>query len=307
MAAIVFAAPFTPPPPPKVWFGLGMTWTGEDGVVWDLTSGEGGVVMMPGVRGLSMPPITHHKSVYASVPGSRWRGYSVQDREVFWPIQVFHDLSSEAWIERDRAFWKTLAPNKTGLWTVIQPNGQERTLRLRLKEDGDPVYSHDPALAGWSNYGLTFEAEQPFWQGGGGVVSKTFMPENDSDFFNGAAKASPFKISRSATVTSAIMNNPGDVEAYPVWTIEGPCTNATVGVGGVNITIPFAVATGQRLVINTAPSSQQALLAGVDRTADLGTVNFAPIPSGSNVILSLAITGTGSITCAITPRYFRAW
>lgn len=306
MAAIVFAAPFTPPPPPKSWFGLGMTWTGSDGVVWDLTTGEGGVVMMPGVRGLTMPPVTHHKSVYASVPGSRWRGYSVQDREVFWPIQVFNDLGSEEWILRDRAFWKTLAPNKTGIWTVTQPTGEKRTLRLRLRDDGDPVFSHDPSLAGWSNYGLTFDAEQPFWEGEGGVVSKTFTPSSESNFF-GTEGGTPFRISRSSTVTTALMNNPGDVEAYPTWTIEGPCTAATVGVGGVNITIPFAIATGQRLVINTAPSSQQAIMAGTDRTADLGTVNFAPIPPGVNVILSLSITGTGSITASITPRYFRAW
>lgn len=305
--AIVLAAPYVPDPPEKLWYGLGMTWTGDDGTVWDLTSGAGGVVMMPGYRGTNMPPVTHHKSVYASVPGSRWRGYSVQDREVFWPIQVFHDNGSADWIERDRRFWKTLAPNKTGIWTVTQPNGDERTLRLRLRSDGDPVQDHDPALAGWSNYGLTFDAEQPFWEGGGGVVSKTFTPDNASDFFNNSTGGTPFYISRSATVATAIMNNPGDVEAYPTWTINGPCTAATVGVGGVNITIPFAIAAGQRLVINTAPSSQQALLGSVDKTAQLGTVNFAPIPSGTNVILSLAITGTGSITCSITPRFFRAW
>lgn len=307
MAAIVYAAPFLPPPPPKLWFGLGMTWTGDDGVLWDLTTGEGGAVMMPGVRGLTMPPYTHHKSTFASVPGSRWRGYSVQDREVFWPIQIFHDLSSDEWVQRDRAFWDTLAPHKTGIWAVTQPNGEKRTLRLRLKDDGDPVYSHDPALQGWSNYGLTFEAEQPFWEGGGGAVSKTFTPDSSVDFFGDTVGGTPFYISRSSTVATAVMNNPGDVEAYPIWTIKGPCTAAQVGVGGVNITIPFAVADGQTLTINTAPSSQVAKLGSVDKTADLTSVNFAPIPPGTNVILSLAITGTGTITASITPRYFRAW
>ena len=310
--ALVFATPYFPSAPPRPWVGLQMTWTGWDGSVWNLTSAAEGAVMLPGVRGLTMPPIVHYSSAYASVPGARWRGHTVDAREVFWPIQLYSDIDSQGWVDRDRAFWKTMRPEKRGTWTVKLPSGQERKLDCRFSDDSDHTINHDPVLHGWSSYGITLTAEEPFWRASpirrewnaGGALP--FFPEGGGGF----------TISPSTTLDSSAMPNPGDVDAYPVWEVHGPTTSAQVGVAGRNITIPFAVDENQILVIDTAPAQQSATLYDisggqrvnpVDKTADLGIANFAPVPADSVTTTTLSLEGAGKVSLVLTPLYLRAW
>lgn len=296
---IVFGAPYTPPLPPVTWTGLDMIWTGWDGSVWHLAHAADGTVMMPGVRGLNTPPVVHYLASSAATPGARWRGHTVDTREVFWPIQIYSDLGSLDWLARDRAFWKTMRPDKTGTWTVIQPSGAQRSLTLRFKEDGGQTYNTDPALAGWNNYGITLQAEQPFWAG-----------ETETGGWGAAVPVGFFAnktISPGGTLASATLYNPGDVEVWPVWNIYGPVTAATVGINGRNITVPFTVAGGEVLTIDTSPRVQTAMLGGTDRTGDLTGIDFAPLPPGEVSSLTLSMTGSGRITATVTPLYLRAW
>lgn len=279
-----------------------MLWTGYDGVSWDITAGHGGLCMLPGVRGLTMPAITHYKSRTGAVPGARWRGSSTNEREVFWPIQVYHDTGSAEWIARDRAFWNTLQPHRTGTWTVILPDGERRSLTLRFRDDGTQAFNMDPAKCGWTNYGITLDAEQPYWEGA--AQSKTWKGNGTTgNFFPGP----PFTITSGGAPATAKMTNPGDVETYPVWTLVGPLTSATMGVNGHSITVPFAVPSGQTLVIDTNPNKLTAVMNGVDKISFLGAADFAPLPVGVDVPVSLTMSGTGTCEMSITPLYYRAW
>lgn len=278
-----------------------MLWTGYDGVVWDITGGRNGLCMLPGVRGLTMPPVAHHKSRTASVPGARWRGVSTEEREVFWPIQVYHDEGSIEWVARDSAFWATLQPQRTGEWAVVQPNGERRTLTLRFRDDGSAAFNTDPAMTGWINYGITLDAEQPYWEGR--RVTQAWKDSTAIPFFNGP----PFNIASGMEATNAKITNAGDVEAYPLWTLTGPITSATLGVAGQLITINFPVPAGKTLVIDTAPSKLTAVMDGVDKIPALVTSDFAPLPPGKDIPVSLGLVGSGSIEMAFTPLYYRAW
>lgn len=312
--AIVFAAPFIPVAPSRTWIGLQMTWTGWDGSVWDLTSAASGAVMMPGLRGLTMPPVQHYTTSYPSVPGARWRGHTVNAREVFWPIQLYSDQSSQDWVEHERAFWKTMRPDKTGTWTVTGPSGDQRYLDCRFSDDGEATFSHDPVLAGWSNYGITLTADQPFWRAD--PVRRQWSAGASVPFYP-AGSGSGFVISPSTTLDASVIENPGDVDAYPVWEVSGPATTAQVGVAGRNITIPFAIAAGKVLVIDTAPSAQSATLYDVgtggvrvnpvDKTAQLSGVDFAPVPADGSTSVTLTLAGTGNVVLSLTPLYLRAW
>lgn len=302
---IVFGAPPIPPAPPAVWTGLEMTWTGWDGSTWILSDATDGTVIKAGVRGFSMPPIIHHRAAYASVPGARWRGSTVDVREVFWPIQIYSDLGSSYWLEKDRAFWRTLDPTKTGTWKVIAPDGTYRQLEMRYQDDGDMSFGQDPSKAGWQDYGITFAAEQPFWAGQ--PQTDVFDSGTPSPFFSSTGQPYVVKISPGGTFSSAKMNNPGDVDAYLVWRIYGPTTTVTVGINGRNIVIPFAIADGQMLEIDTNPRAQTAMQGSIDKTPLLGAVDFAPLPAGKTSTLSLSMTGTGTITATLVPLYYRAW
>jgi hypothetical protein len=61
------------------------------------------------------------------------------------------------------------------------------------------------------------------------------------------------------------------------------------------------------LEIDTNPSVQAAFLDGVDVTAQLTKADFATLPPGEDVTLSLSMTGAGWVEAKFTPKYLRAW
>lgn len=286
-----------------------MQWHPDNGPAINLLdpSADGVMLVQDGVRGLSMPPVQRYSSTSPAVHGSRNRGHRVEEREVFWPLLVWTRDGTDAWMRLDSRLWDGLRPDVEGWWVVETAWSGRRRLRCRFADDGDHSFGRDPSRSGWALYGVRLVAEQPFW------TSESTPIEWDqgapAEFFPGP----PFRISGSRRMDSATLRNPGDVHAWPVWTINGPCSSATVGVGGRQVVVPFAVASGERLVIDTRPEHMTATLvtaagAEVDRTADLGAATeFAPVPAGGTVDLSLTAPGGGRVTADMTALYYRAW
>ena len=309
MVLLVGPSYVTPPESaPSLWTPLQHTWTDYRGTDWDLSQGLSGLALAPGVRGMEMPTPTHYKITAPAVDGSFWRGTITPEREATWFLRVFSDAGSQAWIDHRSRFWKGLNPSRTGLWTVTQPNGVKRSLRVRfagLSDDSDD----GSELFGWKLYQISLAAEDPFWLGE--ADRRTFVaPSAGENYYGGAAGGGfgpPFYISAGSTTDSAAISNPGDVDAWPVWTVYGPTTSVSVGLNGRAIEFPMTLTAGQWVRIDTRPTDQQAIdHSGSDRTPQLGLVEFAEIPPGTNVPLTISMTGTGSVTVEVTPRYFLA-
>lgn len=279
------------------------TWTGWDGSVWNLTDAASPVRLKQGIRGLSMPPVRRYATESPAVPGSRWRGAVPEERDVFWPLAVYSGRG-QGWHDQDRAFWKTMDPERPGVWAFEQPDGEVRRLRCRFVDDGEHTFTRNPGGSGWQMYGVTLVAEQPYWEGT--AQARYFGADPPVTFFT--ADATVFALDPGQTVASAVIDNPGDVDAYPVWTITGPTDSAVLGVGGRLIEVPLAVPDGQSLVVDPRPAAQTAILStGEDVTGLLGAVDFAPVPPGESVALSLELVGDGFISASLTPLHYRAW
>jgi hypothetical protein len=281
------------------------TWTGWDGSLWLFRQDQGVWLDSDGIRGLGMPDITRYTSTSPSMNGSRNRGYIIAERQVFWPLHIaFTD-------DLDAAFWRTMLPYETGTWTVQKPNGDQRSLDLRFVDDSQWATAGSPWLLKHNLYGINLVAEQPLWRGAPIIQSWDASPP--IQFFGGGTIGSPqlgppFGISASNDYGSATITNPGDVEAWPKWTMTGPFTSATVGIGGATVTVPFTVASGSSLVIDTSPRVQAAVLNGTtDKTAQLGSVSWASVPPGQDVTLSVSTVGGGSVSAELVPLYLRAW
>lgn len=311
---IIYGAPTLPPAVDHPdWSGMEMTWQGWDGSEWVISDRSQGVVLLAGVRGLSMPPTRRFLSRSGARHGSRSRGWITDEREVFWPLKVFNKEGSAAWLKHERAFWNTMHPGKTGLWVVKQPvGGASRSLEIKFTGDGGHAFETVPSVTGWQHYGIYLAAEQPFWMGKPERGLWAVTPPKD--FYDDGSGTRLFYISSGSTMVNATMNNPGDVEAWPVYTVVGPSTSATIG----GVTVPFEVPAGKAVRVDTAPGplSQTALfgdwvggqlLNPVDRTIELGTVDFAPIQPGTARKLTLNMVGAGEIRAELTPLYFRAW
>lgn len=331
---ISYAVPELPPgDPAPAWSGMPMTWTAK-GITWPLTDRSTGIFLRPGVRGLGTITTDRHASTSPAVPGSRHEGTSVLDREVHWPVRVYSREGSTEWMLRDRAFWQGMDPDDTGVWEVTHPDGAKRTIRLRFRDDGDHVTEKNPVRRGWENYQINLVAEQPYWVGEPEV--KSFKPPAPPLPFFDPTGPQIINIGSSYSVENATMNNPGDVASYPRWYIDGNTTSASVGVGGVVVTVPFTVPAGKCLVIESDPAlvlgatlydispEQMALdpkdrkkpsqreigtdlVNPVDKTRDLGENDFAAIPAGQQVPLSLTLAGTGVVEALLPTLYRRPW
>lgn len=295
--------------------GLRQTWTGPDGTAYLLTRGQDrtertGVRLRQGVKGLGRPPVERTAQTSPVLAGSRTVSTRTAERPVLWPLAVYQGGTSQDWYDYDAAFWATLRPDVDGIWTVTQPDGTSRSLACRYVGGGDAAITRDPGVIGWATYLIDLVAEQPYWRGD--TVRREFADDPPLPFFGDAGTGGPpLNISASTTLTGATMLNPGDVEAYPVWTVHGPFTNVVVGVDGRTITVPFTVPDGQSLVIDPRPQGPRGKSAydstGARRTAELQAPDFAAVPPGAAVPLTLDMTGTGSIVVELTPLYERAY
>lgn len=306
LTPVFLAAPSTvgaPPVAPAAFPGLkGVRWEAWDGVTWDLLDPAAGTFLAGEVRGLTMPTGTRYTTSSPAVAGTSDLGEHVDEREAFWPLFVWHDGGSQAWIERDRAFWRGLRRGKFGSWVVVHPDGTERRLRCRFVDDGGHSYPVDPTRKGWALYGVTLVAPMPYWQGT--PVVRSFKAADPVEFF----QADGLHISPGSHIDSASIPNDGDVEGWLVWTITGPTTSVSVGVGGDLVEVPFPLAAGESLTIDTHPTAQTAIdHTGADRTDELGAVDFAPVEPGERVDLDITVVGTGYVTATLTPLYERAW
>ncbi len=320
--------PTTPPVPlpsgAPIRTPLRHLWRGWNGSTFDLTGRDPtGVFFRPGVRGMNAAKVQPYLSELAGVNGSRPRGHRLPSREVFWPISVWAEGDSQAWIDYDAAFWTTLQPGRVGVWEVQQPNGDVRRLRCTFVSDGDHAHDWDGAQRGWMQYGVYLRADQPLWEGLP-VRPPAWAAGGQENFYGGNAGGGfgpPYYISSALTLASAVIDNPGNVPASVLWTIQaqpgaGGVTSAAVGVGGRVVEVPFTIAAGYQVVVDTDPTAQTALygpipaageaFVGAERTRDLGAAAFASVPDGKSQALSLSMVGVGTVQAELTPRYYRA-
>jgi len=309
---VIIAAPAGPPPNPAVipgWDRMRITWIGTDGSVWRLSDPDGGVFLTrQEVRGLGMPSITHYRDQSPALNGAVYRDTTYDARSVFWPVHLFHDGSSREWVERDRAFWRSLHPRGTGVWTVEVPGVSVRSLVLRLNGDGDWAPDADPTFYGWANYGVSLQADDPLWVGQ--EVRRDFTSATPASFHGGTSPGDPIiRISRGSTLASASIANPGDEEAWPIVQLIGPFTTADVTIAGRRIEVPFSIAEGKSLTLDYRPAHRTAIDSdGNDRYEDLGAISWGAVPAGGTSSIGLEMSGTGgSASVRLTPLYLRAW
>lgn len=304
---LVLASP--PAAPPGVeWGTVRLIWRGADGSVWDLRNWRAGIALMrDGVTGLHFPRITKSKSISRSVPGFRLRGHRAEGRDVVWPLYVWGDGGDE-WKSVYDAFFATITPDRPGTWEVTA-GGVTRRLQLTGVFDDDYTFAFDPYQNGWAIIPVALEPENPFWQGDpiltpifGGEDPVDFIPDEPGDDYYPAPTAS---------FSSATLRNPGHVEAYVTWTVRALDTveagAVTLGLGGVTATVNVAMAEGDTLVIDTDPRNVAALLNGVDVTEELGLVEWAPLPPGQDVPLTiLGPAAAATVQASLVPLFYTA-
>lgn len=334
-ASVVFVEPYVPPAPPiPPLRGVQILWRGWDGSEWDLTSPESGIVIARdgGARGFGSPDHERWSREAPLVAGSVHLGHQVKDREIHLPLYIFGDGTSEGFVARNRAFWKTMHPDREGTLTVVHLDGTRRHIDCRFQDDSNYSIDVDPIQKGWELYAVNLIADDPYWYGDLATSSASVGIEAEWMEDTGPEDDVFMTISDGDALADAKIRNDGDVDTHPVWWVHGPFASAVVGFGTRTVSIPFGLAAGKTLVVNTHPTSRSAkeinsptLSAPIDaqiaqvearlpgatnRTKDLGANSNlnGKIPAGGTQQVNITLTGgAGSIRMILYPRYYRAW
>ena len=282
--------------------------TGPDGAEFDIKRGPIRL-SSAGLMGLSMPPFEAFTRETPARDGQVRTGYRTRPRPVFLPLLMPMGLEVDEWLASESAFWKIMNPDVTCRLTVSSSADVVRFLDLRFVSDGDLAFNLDPTDV--TGYAVVLEmvADSPYWRSP--QVLAEFAPVGDVLPFFAVTTDRVFNLMSSSTVDSATVANPGDIDAWPKYTITGPVSEFSATISGGMVSATTEVIAGAVLVIDTDPTVQRATLTvdGVDTTVtrDLVGVDWRPVPSGGSVSLDVTLIGTGSLVVSFMPRFFRAW
>lgn len=282
---------------------LSWRWTTADGKAWELTSWGSPIIKTKGATGAGQAPVEHWWQDSPMVPGSAWDGHRVGRGSLFLPL-LLRAGSSLEFLTLHREFMAALAPDVESVFRVTAPDGSWREARGRYSTGADLTLDIDPVKMRSARYGITWELGVPFWLGE--PVVAEFVYDAGAAFFPGP----PFTLAPGQVLGSAAITNPGDVEAFPVWRMNGPFTGFTVGVGASVVSATLTKSAGQWVEVDMDPRALTVLdEAGVDCWSSLTEATFEGIPTGdTSLTTQLDDAGAGSgVRLSFTPRYRSAW
>ena len=282
---------------------IGLELTDGTGRVWPLTE-HSNPALRRGVQGLGMPTMEPYKGVDSPSHGRRWTGWRATERLVVLPLH----FRGPGLVATRREFVAGTVPDQHGTagtgpcrLTATMPDSSVWSVDMRLVDDGRLQLDLDPDLVGWLKPTLSWDADV-FWAGS--VWSSTWQAAAPAagSWLLGPGGGGVARLSAGHTLSTASATNAGDVRVWPVWTVAGPCTWLSVGVGDLQVSGSVTLGAGESLTIDTDPEDGQMAVhsSGADWTDRLDEVGFAPLEPGLNQ-LAVTMTGTGTVSMAFRP------
>lgn len=289
---------------------IGVEWQGPDGSIWNLRDGSRGVQIAQGsLLGLRNPPLKAFTRESSFVDGQTFTGYKFEPRPIDLPLDI-HGNSEGDWFTRERTLARAFRVDRPGKLTITDPFGGRRTITARLDDTDDDGLDEDPAAMQGSVLTIPLIADDPYYYGE--PLDHEFKNATPGrGFYPPSGFGPPFYLAPSAFTGADTLDNPGDVPAWGVLTIPGPCSGFTVNIGGRRIegfADGYSIPSGRTLTLDMDPRRSSAKLDdGTNITRKLTSTQFAAIPDGASVPIDVIVIGDTIATMTLTPRYLRAW
>lgn len=252
-----------------------------------------------GMTGRWMPPVMMSDETVPGQDGTRFRQVRYDARQVVVPVVLLEESRAD-YRAAIRTLVRRLDPKRGEGILRSTWAGQTRELACRYL-DG---MGFDERFLNIGTPSLLFRAFDPFWTDGSdtavavGATSASFFP-----FF-------PLRLSGSEVYADTTVDNDGDVEAWPLWTVTGPgndpiLRNLTTGKS-IDLT-GLSLAAGETVEIDTRPGIKTVRDgAGANLYGSMTTASsLFPLAEGSN---SLRLEMSASTTdTSFSLRYRRRW
>ncbi|MEU9707991.1 phage tail family protein [Streptomyces sp. NPDC047967] len=215
-------------PAPVKWQTTRVTLIGRSGrgEEIDLTGFAGkswpGVFIQPGATGLDAPPFAVFSDDSPNLDGSMFRSARAAAREIMIPVYL-HGVDRQTINTLKRKFFQALNPTRGYCLLRFTEGGITRQLTAYYKGGMEGAEGVDTAGFTWTRYGLTFTAMDPWYYATSEHVERWSFGTGEA--FLHPSGLFPLRIAEG--VMGGIgdlynLTNPGDIEAWPVWTLKGP-------------------------------------------------------------------------------------
>lgn len=274
-------------------------WVDENGAATNLDDGVN-TFIVSGRKGLWMPPMSVVENLIPNQPGSRLMYMNINPRDIDLPF-VIGDDSYELAVNRARLLTKSLLYRSgQGKIRVTRVDNSRRELAVVYTGGLDTATNTDGMLQAI----LTFHAADPFWMATSPIINN-FIAGTPAMFF----PFFPLMLSSSQIFTDANINNTGDVETWPVWTIHGPGINPIFKniTSGKALGLTVTLLLNEYITIDTRPGIKSIVKNdGTDLFSALSnTSSLWSMVTGDNSV-QIEFGGVNSNTSVIlsyTPRY----
>lgn len=283
---------------------------GGDGQNWDLSDLDGPVILQPGFTGFDMPPVTLFTDGTPGLAGASWQGGHDDVRTVFLPIYTEGATRAEA-VNTRREFLRSLHwARGAATICVAEADGYRRYLDCVYTGGAEGSEGQGDSGQHWTTYGLTLQAiDNPYWYGDL-ITPSSWAVADPRPFF--PLNPGVFTLSASNVLGETVIDNVGDVDAYPIWELIGPATQLTLRRGTRTFQINATLATGEVLVIDTN-KKQQTIIDnhGNNRWSDVqvGAIDLWPLAPGNNAVtieVAGGLVGNTRVVLGYQPRYLKS-
>ncbi|MEV2277878.1 hypothetical protein AB0I72_20060 [Nocardiopsis sp. NPDC049922] len=261
------------------------------GQVWPLTDTlRGWFTLADGVSGLGAAPYDLTTDAHPR-GGVRLRHAQPQARTVVWPIHVYGQDHTEfigRWRALVKAFTDTLRRGP-GLLEIARPDGTRRRIAVYYSQGFDGQGEQGTGIVSDSAV-LSLLCEDPYW------IDSVPLTEH-REHGTGEDFLQPYpSVSSGQVLGSTTLANPGDVVAWPQWTITGPASLVTFTQNdtGESFTVDPAAIGGsllahEQVTVSTDPPRVRKL------SVEQQTINLGAATAGT-----ITITAFGETTVPIT-------
>lgn len=254
--------------------------------------------------GFFAPAYSFLSNTVPEQPGQQLQRVVVGVREVDLPLLI-QGTSITDLRTRLRAVVRAFDPTRgDGILRVTTVDGMGRDLTCRYVSGLEIAETADLSGPTWLEATVVLRAFDPYWYANTPIVS-TYTQGSSVLFF----PILPLRIGNTSNFGNPTVTNPGDVSAWPIWTVTGPGSNVLIQnvTTGETLSSYLTLIAGQVLTIDTRPGIKSV-------TREDGSNQFATLSSTStlweigtgNVAINLTMTGASgasSVVLSYTPRY----
>jgi Phage tail protein len=259
-----------------------------------------GVGLLPGALGLELAPRTLKTRARIVGDGVDVVRPIVGMRELTFPLYVEGTSHADYLVKRRRL--QAILASRSGLRvTHVEDDGETMWAQGHYVGGMEGDGGRSAGGATWQLYAPVLRCGDPYWHMP--EVNEPFVADGGTSWF----PFPPLQLRGSLLQERRTVDNPGDVDSWPLWTVTGPGNGFAIIHHGSGQTIEYdaTVPAGQVVKIDTRPGSRSVTdAAGTNLMPNITTdPEFFPLLGGAND-LELVMPGTGDasdVTLTWTP------